>query len=374
MSDMMVVGWSALTSAGSGVGALAHRLAGADAGTRAASPGVPVGHLWPEPLPAPTGHALVDFDIRGELGRKGTSSFDRATGLSVVCCREALREARLDAGATDGSRVGVALGTSLGSFKSTSDYTRETLVQEKPYLVNPMLFPNTVMNCAAGQVAIRFGLRGVNATIAGGPLAFLNAVRYARNVFDRGYADVMLTGAVEEYTPHRAWAAHLTGTTGGVAAGEAAAVFVLCRPDAPAWPGRRALARIRAVATGFGPGGEESARRALTGCVARALRQSGVDAIDVTTVVTGESDEADRREYRPAARALGHEPRRVLSKRLLGECDAAAGAVALAVFLAGEPGPTDARSPLCLITGRGPDGAVGAAIVERYPDAGADRG
>ncbi len=374
MRDIVVVGWSALTSAGVGAGALAHRLAGADSGTPTASRGVDVGHLYPEPLPAPTGHALVDFDVRARLGRKGTSSFDRTTGLAVVCCQQALREARLDPAATDGSRVGVALGTSLGSFKSTSDYSRETLVQERPYLVNPVLFPNTVMNCAAGQVAIRFGLRGVNATIAGGPLAFLNAVRYARNVFDRGYADVMLTGAVEEYTPHRAWAAHLTGTTAVVTAGEAAAVFVLCRPEPPAWIGGRTCARIRAVATGYGPGGEESAERALTGCVARALRQAGVDAIDVTTVLTGEADEADRREYGPAARALGYEPRRVLAKRVLGECDAASGAVALAVFLAGERRRTDPSTTLCLITGRGADGAVGAAIVERYADAGPDRG
>jgi 3-oxoacyl-[acyl-carrier-protein] synthase II len=235
-----------------------------------------------------------------------------------------------------------------------------------------LLFPNTVMNCAAGQVAIRFGLRGVNATIAGGTLAFLNALRYARNVLDRGYADVVLTGAVEEYTPHRAWASHLTGTTTTVAAGEAAAVFVLSRPETPAGVGTRHAPSILAVATGYGPGGEEQAERALSGCVTRALSRAGVDAAEVTTVLTGESDQIDQREYGPVRQALGHSPRRILPKRLFGECDAASGAVALAVFLGAEPGL--AGTGLALITGRGPDGAVGAAIVKGCADGGADSG
>ena len=367
MTGVVVTAWSALTSAGVGVGALATRLAGAELAAAPASPGVGVGHLSGDPLPAPNGHALADFDVRAHLGRRGTSSYDRATALAVVCCKDALAEAGTSVNDATRRRVGVALGTSLGSFKSTSDYTRETLVQERPYLVNPMLFPNTVMNCAAGQVAIRLGLRGVNATIAGGALAFLNAVRYAGNVIDRGYADVMLTGAVEEYTPHRAWASHLTGATRTVAAGEAAGVFVLAGTQAPAWAAPRRSARILAVTTGYGPGGGEQADLALQGCVDRAVRRAEVDPARVSTVFTGEADEADRREYEPAIRALGREPRRVMAKRLLGECGAATGAVALAVLLASDAG--GGAGELSLLTGRGADGAVGAAIV-----AGCDRG
>jgi 3-oxoacyl-[acyl-carrier-protein] synthase II len=365
VSEVVITGWSVLTSAGIGADALAEQLAGADYASARVAGGVGVSQLYDEPLPAPTGHALAGFDIRAELGRKGTSSFDRTTALAVVCCQEALRSAQLELTDSSRTRIGVALGTSLGSFKSTSDYSRETLVQDKPYLVNPMLFPNTVMNCAAGQVAIRFGLRGVNATIAGGTLAFLNAVRYACNALDRGYADVMLAGAVEEYTPHRAWASHLTGTTATVAAGEAAGLFVLSRPPAVEMA-TEDQARILAVSTGFGPGNSEQAEQALAGCVRRAVRQAGVDPADIGTVLTGEASESDEAEYGPVAGALGHRPRRVLAKRLLGECDAASGAVALAVFLAGPRTDDSSRPALGLITGRGPDGAVGAAIVRGY--------
>lgn len=355
MTGVTVASWSAITSAGVGAASLSSHLAAVPATAGAAVTG-----LYDDPVPSPRAHALADFDVRTHLGRRGTGSYDRATALAVVCCQDALAGAGLDLEGDARGRVGVALGTSLGSFKSTSDYTRETLVQDKPYLVNPMLFPNTVMNCAAGQVAIRLGLRGVNATIAGGALAFLNALRYATNAISRGYADVMLTGAVEEYTPHRAWAAHLGGAA--VPAGEAAGVFVLTGTQPPRWAASPGHTGILAVATAYGPGGRDNADRALAGCVDRVVRRSGVSPADVTAVYTGEAEDDDHSEYGPAVAALGHQARRVLAKRMLGECDAASGAVAMAVALA-----RGDHDELSLLTGRGPDGAVGAAIVRRCP-------
>jgi 3-oxoacyl-[acyl-carrier-protein] synthase II len=351
MSPVAVTGWSVLTSAGVGAAALAQRLDAAQNADTADTPdaGPRVDGLYPQPLPAPRAHALVDLDVRGHLGRKGTGFYDRATALAVIGCQEALREAALTVDEDNRHRIGVVLGTSLGSFKSTSDFSRETLVEEKPYLVNPALFPNTVMNCAAGQAAIRFGLRGVNATVAGGPLAFLTAVRYAAGAIGRGYADVMLTGAVEEYSPHRAWAVHLAGSP--VPAGEAAAVFVLSGVGAG-----RPGAEILAVSSGYG-------EDALAGAVRRALHRSGVEPAEVVTVATGETGPADRREYAPVVRALGHQPRRILVKPLFGECDAAGGAVALAVLLAMyRRGGLPSGAP-SLITSRSPDGGVAAALI-----------
>jgi len=368
MTAAVVTGWSAVSAAGIGVPALVGRMAVAAAGSGAA--GAELGRSWDgDPLPQPRGHALPGFSVREQLGRKGTSSYDRGTALAVVACRDALAEAGIEVDDATRARIGVVLGTTVGSFKSTSDFSRETLVQPRPYLVNPVLFPNTVMNCAAGQVAIRLGLQGVNATVAGSQQAFLASLRYATMAIGRGYADVMLTGAVEEFSPHRAWAAELAGSNRNVPVGEAAAVMVLARMEIPVWAGRHRDAEILSVATGYGLGGDAAA---LTGCVAVALRRAGVQASDVTTLVTGEDSEEDRRETGPAAAALGHEPQRLLVKRSLGECDAASGALALAVLLAlHRDGKRDGE--LSLLTSAGTDGAVSAAIVRGWGRDGAYR-
>ncbi|NLU78239.1 beta-ketoacyl synthase [Micromonospora sp. HNM0581] len=373
MSGVVITGWSTVSPAGVGRAALTERLT-ADVVAAAASteppPPVDVTGLSDEPLPSTTGHALVDFDVRAHLGRKGTSFYDRATALAVVACGEALSDAGVLVDDSNRARLGVVLGTSLGSFRSTSDYTRDTLVQEKPYLVNPVLFPNTVMNCAAGQAAIRHGLRGVNATVATGPLAFLDALRYGTNAITRGYVDAMLVGAVEEFSPHRAWNTWLTGRQ--VPTGEAAAVFLLTRAEQPAWAGPRREAEVLALATAYGPGGGESADRALTGCVSRAVRRAGVDPAQVSHVLTGETGVDDTDEFAPACAALGHTPTRTRVGRLFGHCDAATGGLALATFLAAEP--VGARTRLALLTSRSPDGGTAAAIIRGWSGAGpADR-
>jgi len=167
---MLVTGFGVLCSAGVGPGALAGALTrGRDARP---DPGPDVTRLYPERLPTRNAHALVDFDVRQVLGRKGTSFLDRRSGLALVACAEAIGDSGLVINDGNRTRIGIMLGTTWGSLKAMSDYTKETLVEQRPYLVNPGLFPNTVMNCAAGQAAIWYRVRGVNATIAGGRWPF----------------------------------------------------------------------------------------------------------------------------------------------------------------------------------------------------------
>lgn len=248
--------------------------------------------LYPE-LPHPAGQALTDFSIRGRLGRKGTGFFDRVTGLGVVACGLALDDSGIRAAdgglAVDRDRIGIVLGTTAGSLKSTMDFSAETLLQDRPYLVNPGLFPNTVMNCVAGQAAIWYGLRGVNATVAGGPLALLNVLRYARRLLTRGYADVLLAGVAEEFTPHTAWTRHLAGVA---PPREGAVVFVLEPAPAARAAGRPAGAELLAVATGFcpDPGGVDAA---LGDCARRAIAEAGVDAASLAQAAAARSPGAD---------------------------------------------------------------------------------
>ena len=159
MTRLVVTGAGVVSAAGLGVAAMTRQLAGP------ADPPPPVTALYPDQLPYPAAPAFTGFDVRALLGRKGTSFLDRATALALVACGQAIEDGGLALDEAGRARTGVALGTTVGSLRSSSEYSRETLVADRPYLVNPVLFPNTVMNCAAGQAAIRYGLRGVNSTV-----------------------------------------------------------------------------------------------------------------------------------------------------------------------------------------------------------------
>jgi 3-oxoacyl-[acyl-carrier-protein] synthase II len=312
-------------------------------------------------VPGGRGHVL-ELDPRSRLGRRGTSALDRGTGLALIAAGDALADSGLaDSGPPE--RVGVVLGTSLGGFRAAMEYSLQTLVNDRPHLLSPARFPTTVMNCAAGQVAIRYGLRGVNATVAGGRLAFLEALRFGQNALRRGHADALLVGAVEEYSAQHAWRTYRTGDP-RVPAGEAAVVVAVQRAEDVAATGRAPVAELLALALGFAPGDDQAA--ALGACASRCLRRAEVEPGDVSLLATGELDAADRSESAAVRRALGpaFAADRVLAGPVLGDCQAAAGGLAFAGLLARstEPG-------FGLQTGRTPAGAAGAALW-RLPGAG----
>jgi 3-oxoacyl-[acyl-carrier-protein] synthase II len=371
MTPIAITGWSALCAAGRGRASLTRAFADLSA---AASGGQPVTSMYSDPLPSPSAYAMSDFDPRRALG-KGSSFIERGTALALIACGEALADSGVTIDDGNRRRVGVTLGTTLGSLKSMSDYTRETLVEKRPYRVNPALFPTTVMNCAAGQAAIRYGLQGVNATLAGGPLAFVSALRYARNALDRGYADALLCGAVEEFTPHTAWAARLCGgPQAAQAVGEAAAVFLLERSDKATAAGRAILAEIVAVTAGFSCEPSRHAQRAaLIACIERALRNAGARSEDVVACAPGAPERPGVEGLEVDALSQVFGPGRLdllFVDRAVGDCQAASGALQLAALVSQDARP---NGQLSIVTGCSRDGGVGAAVVRSSAHVGVDR-
>ncbi|MCX5247328.1 hypothetical protein OG895_19305 [Streptomyces sp. NBC_00201] len=371
---LAITGFGVLSGAGIGIEALASALAAGH------SPTADVSGMFEDPLPRRDAHALVDFRVRDHLGRKGTSFFDRSTSLAMVACEEAFADTDLEVGDASRDRMGITLGTTAGSAKSTSDYSRDTFVQERPYLVNPLLFPNAVMNCAAGQAAIRYGLKGVNATIAGGHLAMLNVLRYSRNLIGCGYADALLAGCVEEFSPQSAWAVHYAQRTDGgrLAPGEGAAVFVVESAAAVRAAGRRPDAEILAVETGVydPPGADGTFVAGLTSCLARALKRAGVRPDEVTAVATAANGmpRFDEAEEAAVTAVLGAGPERLRVKDLTGEAFSASGAFQLAALLARHRTQPARDGELSVITTLGADGAAGAAVVRGWSRADGDHG
>jgi 3-oxoacyl-[acyl-carrier-protein] synthase II len=360
VAPLAITGCGVVSPAGIGLDALATAMNGGGLGEPQLDP---IGGEFP---PTPLA-ATPDLRVEQYLGRKGIRSLDRTTRLALVACNRAL--AGLGTPLTDGdrARTGVVIGTSTGSIRSSSEFSRDTLVQEKPYLVLANLFPNSVMNGCASQIAIWNSLRGVNATIAGGRLSGLSAVRYARNAIAQGHVDCALVGAVEELCPQSAWAWYLSGAlTPEAAVGEGSAMFVVETPAGAAAAGRAPLAELLAceVATP----GTAGTRRGLATCIERALRRSGLPATAISTVAfgaTGLRDLAGAEQDGVRAALDAMPPNRIEAAGLLGESFSASGALQIASLLAAWRASGADIGPVALVTSIGHDGNVGCLIVRR---------
>lgn len=195
---LVVSGWSVASPYGLGAQAFAEGVRGLRDAVRAGDEEADLG-------PYERAGRIPDFDVRAVLGRKGTRAMDRATGLAVATAGMLLEQAGAGLAEEVPEAVGMVLGTGHGSVQSIMDFTRDSLTGEKPFHVDPALFPNTVMNRAAGQSAIWHTLRGPNTTVSGGALTGLLALSYAARLLRRRHCEAVLCGAVEEFSRERAW-------------------------------------------------------------------------------------------------------------------------------------------------------------------------
>jgi 3-oxoacyl-[acyl-carrier-protein] synthase II len=224
-------------------------------------------------LAARTEFQVPDFSPREALGRKGTRSMDRVTGLAVSTVGMLLAESGTGPGET-----ALVLGTTTGSAESMMEFTRSALEADVPYHVDPAQFPNTVMNCAAGQCAIWHGLKGPNTTLAGGYTIGLQALTFARRLLATGRAQRVLCGGVEEFSQARsALETHAAGVAAPLGEG---CVMHFVEEAHNVGPDRRVLAELLTVETSVAADGDLAS--ALRFRVERALER--VNVADVWAV------------------------------------------------------------------------------------------
>jgi 3-oxoacyl-[acyl-carrier-protein] synthase II len=314
-------------------------------------------------VPDERARLVPGFSPREALGRKGTRSMDRVTGLAVSAVGALLDEAERNREVATGERGAIVLGTTTGSAQSMMDFTRDSLTGEQPYFVDPAQMPNTVMNRAAGQCAIWYQIQGPNATIAGGRLAGLLALNYARRLLGADRAKAVLCGSAEEYSNERAWLEFHTrgGEEEPAVLGEGAGVLLL--EPAEAVDADHVLAEVLAVESGvFGTGGLPDV---LGACLRRAMDRAGVAPEQVWAASPcGATDSLGEQERAVLSDLFGAAAlERVPNTELFGDASAASASLQIAAVLAVAERTPDVAGKVAVVTAVERDGGAGCALL-----------
>ncbi|MDF6043854.1 3-oxoacyl-ACP synthase [Streptomyces sp. JH14] len=308
-----------------------------------------------------TSPAVQDFEVREILGRAGTRSMDRVAGLAVATTARLLEQigtpdSRFGSYAPE--EVALVLGTSDG-FSSVSAFLRDTWTRSKPYDVDPSHVPRTLMNFAAGQCAIRHGIKGPNTTICGSHATGLLTLNYARRLQRNGHARATVWGAVEELSPERVAVeeARLDGPAERPAS-EGCVMFLLESPgEVP--PERTPLAEVLAVE--FGVWAEtDSIRSALAACLRRALARAEVTADEVFAAAPSDSVGArGAAEHRAVEDVLGSVPLLTATADAVGDARAVSAAFQTVELLDADAAP----GRVGVVTTSDAEGRVGCALL-----------
>ncbi|MGB2940712.1 MAG: beta-ketoacyl-ACP synthase II [Candidatus Dormiibacterota bacterium] len=150
----------------------------------------------PADLPVGIAGEVQDFDAEARVGRKESRRMSRFSQFAVAASEEALAASDLSLDTEDRDRIGVLVASGVGGLKEIEDAT-QLLAASGYRRISPFVVPMMIGDMAAGNVAIRYDLRGPNFGLVSACASGAHAIGEAAEIIRRGDADIMLAGGSE---------------------------------------------------------------------------------------------------------------------------------------------------------------------------------
>lgn len=136
------------------------------------------------------------FEAKNFMDFKAAKRMELFCQYAVAAAKEAMEDAKIDMEKMDPFRVGVSVGSGIGSLQAVErEHTK--LLEKGPNKVNPLLVPLMISNMAAGNVSIQFGCKGKNINVVTACASGTNSIGEAFRSIQYGEAEVMLAGGTE---------------------------------------------------------------------------------------------------------------------------------------------------------------------------------
>lgn len=136
------------------------------------------------------------FEGKNYMDFKAAKRMELFCQYAVAATKEAMEDAGLDMEKEDAYKVGVSVGSGIGSLQAM-EREHSKLLEKGPNKVNPLLVPLMICNMAAGNVSIQFGLKGKSINVVTACATGTNSIGEAFRAIQYGEADVMIAGGTE---------------------------------------------------------------------------------------------------------------------------------------------------------------------------------
>jgi 3-oxoacyl-[acyl-carrier-protein] synthase II len=139
---------------------------------------------------------ITEYQAEKYFERKDIKRMDRFIQFAMVAGDEALKDSGLQLPTENLERVGSCVGVGLGGLGEIQSQYRE-IMESGPRRVSPFFIPMVIGNLAAGQLSIKYGLKGPNTCITTACSSSAHALGESYRLIQRGDVDVMVSGGAE---------------------------------------------------------------------------------------------------------------------------------------------------------------------------------
>jgi len=187
---VVVTGLGAVTPIGTGIEKFWRGILAGESGART------IQSFDSSDFPVHIAAEVTDFDLDRYFDVKDARNLDRFVHFAIAASEEALADSGLDLEALDRGRAGCIWGSGIGGLDEF-EKQHVTLIEKGPRRVSPFFIPKLMVNAAAGQIAIRFRLQGVNFAVASACASAQHAIGLAYRSIQHDDADIVVTGGSE---------------------------------------------------------------------------------------------------------------------------------------------------------------------------------
>lgn len=156
----------------------------------------PITQFDPTDFKAKLAGEVKDFNPKDYMNPKAARRMERFSQFAVAASKEALEMSGIDMEKEDPYRIGISMGSGIGSLQAIEREYKK-LLEKGPGRINPLLVPMMICNMAAGNVGIQFGLKGKCINVVTACATGTHSIGEAFRSIQYGEVDMMVAGGTE---------------------------------------------------------------------------------------------------------------------------------------------------------------------------------
>jgi len=134
------------------------------------------------------------FDVTKYMDFKSAKRMEEFSHFAIAAADEALRDSGINMENEDPYRVGVIVSSGVGSMQA---HEREQVKLAKTGKIAPLYIPMMIANMASANIAIKYGMKGINTCIVTACATGAHSIGDAFKAIRYGDSDVMFAGGCE---------------------------------------------------------------------------------------------------------------------------------------------------------------------------------
>lgn len=139
---------------------------------------------------------IKNFPFDKYFVKKDSKRMDMFSLYGIYASLEAMEMSNLDTETIDVDRFGVMVGSGIGGLQTIQDQVTR-MNGKGPQRVSPLFVPMSIVNMAAGNIALKVGAKGICTASVTACASANNSIGEAFRNIKHGYSDVILAGGAE---------------------------------------------------------------------------------------------------------------------------------------------------------------------------------